>query len=110
MYRILKIKKKKKNWFQYFQQDQRQWNNVIGMISPSLSSFVKMYALVKQKVAGIWQQKQKKKGVGSLEAIDRQIELAVKERQRQRVRFKRRSNLHLCYHDTINDITIKFMI
>ncbi|PAV70841.1 hypothetical protein WR25_24680 [Diploscapter pachys] len=79
-----------KHLLAFFQQDQRQWSNVIGMISPSLSSFVKMYALMKQKVAGIWQQQQKKKGVGSLEAIDRQIELAVKERQRQREEDEKR--------------------
>ena len=79
------------------------------MISPSLGSLVKMSVLAKQKVTGLLQQQQKK-GVGPLEAIDRQIELVVKERQRQRVRFKRRSNLHLCHHDTINDITIKFTI
>ena len=84
MYRIPKLKEKCR--FQFFQRDQRQWSNVIGMISPSLSSFIKMYTLMKQKVAGMWQQ-QKKKGVGPLEAIDRQIELVVKERQRQRVRF-----------------------
>ena len=107
MYRIPKLKEKCR--FQFFQRDQRQWSNVIGMISPSLSSFVKMYALVKQKVAGMWQQ-QKKKGVGPLEAIDRQIELVVKERQRQRVRFKRRSNLHSYHRDAINGITIKFTI
>ncbi|PAV82372.1 hypothetical protein WR25_18440 [Diploscapter pachys] len=72
-----------KHLIAFFQRDQRQWSNVIGMISPSLGSLVKISALAKQKVTGIWQQQ--KKGVGPLEAIDRQIELVVKERQRQRV-------------------------